>query len=136
MIFTIAAKELKALFTSPLAWVVLTFMQLVLAFGFLKRLDEFMVIQPQLIQMPNPPGITETVAAPVYATVAIVLLFAVPLLAMRLIAEERRSGTMVLLVSAPLTMTEIVLGAAEDAPVRDARSARSGSYPPDLCRDG
>ena len=110
MIFTIAAKELKALFTSPLAWVVLTFMQLVLAFGFLKRLDEFMVIQPQLIQMPNPPGITEMVAAPLYATVAIVLLFAVPLLAMRLIAEERRSGTMVLLVSAPLSMTEIVLG--------------------------
>jgi len=110
MIYTIASKELKALFTSPLAWVVLTFMQLVLAFGFLKRLDEFMVMQPQLIQMPNPPGITEMVAAPLFATVAIVLLFAVPLLAMRLIAEERRSGTMVLLVSAPLTMTEIVLG--------------------------
>src|SRR5687768_11738705 len=110
MIFTIASKELKGLFTSPLAWVVLTFMQLILAYGFLKRLDEFMVIQPQLIQMPNPPGITETVAGPVYATVAIVLLFAVPLLAMRLIAEERRSGTMVFLVSAPLTMTEIVLG--------------------------
>ncbi len=110
MIFTIAGKELRALFTSPLAWVVLTFMQIVLAFGFLKRLDEFMQIQPQLMQVPNPPGITEIVAAPVYATVAIVMLFAVPLLAMRLIAEERRNETMVLLVSAPLTMTEIVLG--------------------------
>lgn len=110
MIFTIAGKELRALFTSPLAWVVLTSVQLILAFGFLKRLDEFMLIQPQLIQVPNPPGITETVAAPVYATVAIVMLFAVPLLGMRLIAEERRNQTMVLLVSAPLTMTEIVLG--------------------------
>jgi ABC-2 type transport system permease protein len=38
------------------------------------------------------------------------MLFAVPLLAMRLIAEERRNQTMVLLVSAPVTMTEIVLG--------------------------
>ncbi len=110
MIFTIAAKELKALFTSALAWVVLTFMQVILAFGFLKRLDEFMLIQPQLIQAPNPPGITEMVAAPVYATIAIVMLFAVPLLAMRLIAEERRNQTMVLLVSAPVTMTEIVIG--------------------------
>ena len=110
MIFTIAGKELKALFASPLAWLVLTFLQLILAFGFLKRLDDFMVIQPQLIQMPNPPGITELVVAPVFATTAIVLLFAVPLLAMRLIAEERRNQTMVLLISAPLSMTEIVLG--------------------------
>jgi ABC-2 type transport system permease protein len=46
----------------------------------------------------------------VFAPTAIVLLFAVPLLAMRLIAEERRNQTMVLLISAPLSMTEIVLG--------------------------
>lgn len=110
MIFTIAAKELKALFASPLAWVVLTFVQIILAFGFLKRLDDFMQIQPQLIQMPNPPGITELVAAPVFATIAIIFLFAVPLLAMRLIAEERRNQTMVLLLSAPLSMTDIVIG--------------------------
>ena len=110
MIFTIAGKELKALFASPLAWVVLTFVQVMLAFGFLKRLDDFMQVQPQLVQMPNPPGITEIVAAPVFATMAIIFLFAVPLLAMRLIAEERRNQTMVLLVSAPLSMTEIVLG--------------------------
>ena len=110
MIFTIAGKELKALFASPLAWVVLTFVQVMLAFGFLKRLDDFMQVQPQLVQMPNPPGITEIVAAPVFATMAIIFLFAVPLLAMRLIAEERRNQTMVLLLSAPVSMTEIVLG--------------------------
>ena len=110
MILTIARKELKALFASPLAWVVLTFVQLMLAFGFLKRLDDFMQVQPQLVQMANPPGITEIVAAPVYATLAIIFLFAVPLLAMRLIAEERRNQTMVLLLSAPLSMTDIVLG--------------------------
>lgn len=110
MILTIAGKELKALFASPLAWVVLTFMQIILAFGFVKRLDDFMQVQPQLIQMPNPPGITELVAGPVYATIAIVMLFAVPLLAMRLVAEERRNQTMVFLISAPLSMTEIVLG--------------------------
>ena len=110
MILTIAGKALKALFASPLAWVVLTFMQLVLAFGFLKQLDDFMQIQPQLIRVPNPPGITELVVAPMFSTIAVVLLFAVPLLAMRLIAEERRNQTMVLLISAPLSMTEIVLG--------------------------
>ena len=110
MIFTIADKELKALFASPLAWVVLTLMQLILAFGFMKRLDDFMQIQPQLIQVPNPPGITELIVAPLFSTTAVVLLFAVPLLAMRMIAEERRNQTIVFLVSAPLSMTEIVLG--------------------------
>ena len=36
MIFTIAAKELRALFTSPLAWLVLTVVQIILGYGFLK----------------------------------------------------------------------------------------------------
>ncbi|HKA41989.1 MAG TPA: ABC transporter permease subunit [Burkholderiales bacterium] len=110
MIFIIAGKELKALFASPLAWVVLTGLQLIIAFAFLRRLDEFLQLQPQFIQMASPPGATELVAAPAFATAAATLLFAVPVLAMRLIAEERRNQTMVLLVSAPVSMTEIVLG--------------------------
>ena len=108
MILTIARKELKALFASPLAWVVLTFVQVMLAFGFMKRIDDIMAFQQLLV--PNPPGITELVASPVYATLAIIFLFAIPLLAMRLIAEEKRNQTLVLLMSAPISMTEIALG--------------------------
>lgn len=110
MIFTIAHKELKALFASPLAWLVLCVMQVIAGYAFLRRLDDFLQLQPQLAGMANPPGATELVAAPVFATLAAVLLFAVPVLAMRLIAEERRNQTMVLLMSAPVSMTEIVLG--------------------------
>jgi ABC-2 type transport system permease protein len=110
MIRTLAAKELKALFASPLAWVVLTFMQIVLGYSFLRRLDDFLQIQPRLVRLPSPPGVTEWVAAPTFATAAMVLLFAVPLLGMRLIAEERRNQTMVFLISAPISMTQIVLG--------------------------
>ena len=91
MILTIARKELKALFSSPLAWVVLTFVQIMVAYGFIKRIDDYLQIQSRLATLPNPPGITETVASPVYATLAIIFLFAIPLLAMRLIAEERRN---------------------------------------------
>ena len=111
MILTIAGKELKTLFTSPLAWVVLTFMQLILGgIWLIALLAPYIQAQSQQILMPNSPGFTELVVAPVYATTAVVLLLAVPLLAMRLIAEERRNQTMVLLISAPLSMTEIVLG--------------------------
>ncbi len=110
MIFTIAGKELRALFASPLAWVMLTVMQIIVGYIFLRRLDDFLQLQPQLVQMANPPGATELVAAPTFSTTAAVLLFLVPILAMRLIAEERRNQTMVLLISAPVSMTEIVLG--------------------------
>ena len=110
MIFTIAAKELKALFASPLAWVVLTAAQIILGYSFLRRLDDFLQIEPRLVRMASPPGITELVAVPTFATAAAMLLFAVPLLAMRLIAEERRNQTIVFLMSAPVSITDIVLG--------------------------
>ena len=102
MIFTIAAKELKSLFASPLAWLVLTAVQLITGYAFLKRLDDFLQVQPQLVQLPSPPGVTELVVAPLFAVTAIVLLFAAPLLGMRSLAEERRNQTMVFLTSAPL----------------------------------
>jgi ABC-2 type transport system permease protein len=110
MILTIAGKELKSLFASPLAWLVLCVVQVIIAYAFLRRLDEFLQLQPQLAGMASPPGVTELVAAPVFGILAALLLFAVPLLAMRLIAEERRNQTMVLLTSAPVSMTQIVLG--------------------------
>lgn len=110
MIPAIASRELKALFASPLAWVVLAMLQFTLAWVFLGRLDAYLKAQAQLAQMPSPPGLTEIVAAPVFGTTAVVFLMAVPLLTMRLVAEERRSHTLALLFSSPLTMTQIVLG--------------------------
>ena len=110
MIFTIAQKELKTLFASPLAWTLLALMQLVLAWIFLGRLDAFMEMQPQLVQIANPPGITEIIVAPVFGMAAVVLLMVTPLLSMRLIAEERRNHTMTFLISAPISMSDIVLG--------------------------
>ena len=110
MIITIIRKELSMLFISPLAWLLLALMQLVLAWVFLVRLDVFLEIQSQLLQIANPPGITEIIISPVFAMAAIVLLMVTPLLSMRLLAEERRNRTLTLLISAPISMTDIVLG--------------------------
>jgi gliding motility-associated transport system permease protein len=110
LILTVAAKELRSLFVSPLAWVVLAFFQLILAWIFLSRLDAFLSIQSQLVGLANPPGATELVISPVFGVASIVLVMAVPLLSMRLVAEERRNQTMTFLLSAPLSMTDIVLG--------------------------
>jgi len=108
--FMIARKELKILFSSPLAWVVLALVQSVLTAIFLAHLDTFLQIQPQLIRIANPPGVTEAVVVPLFAMAAIVLLMITPLLTARLIAEERRNHTLPFLVSAPVSITEIVLG--------------------------
>lgn len=110
MITVIARKELRMLFTSPLAWILLALIQLILTWVFLGRLDAFLEIQPQLLQIANPPGVTEIIISPVFAMAAIVLLMITPLLTMRLLAEERRNHTLVLLISAPISMSDIVLG--------------------------
>jgi len=110
MIRTLAAKELRSLFVSPLAWVLLAVVQIVMAWVYLMRLDAFMELQPRLAQLANAPGATELIVAPVFSAAAVVLMMTVPLLSMRLIAEERRNRTMTLLISAPVSMTQIVLG--------------------------
>jgi ABC-2 type transport system permease protein len=110
MIVTIAARELKALFLSPMAWAILAVVQAIVAYFFLIYLDYFVSLQPQLTVLPNAPGITTVVVSPLYATVAIVLLLVVPLLTMRVISEERRNRTLTLLLSAPVSVSEIILG--------------------------
>ena len=106
----IAQKELKILFCSPLAWVVLALAQVVFAWIFLVQLDTFLQIQPQLIRIANPPGVTEIVVAPLCAMGALLLLTATPLLTARLIAEERRNQTLTFLTSSPVSISDIVLG--------------------------
>ncbi len=110
MIFTIAGRELRSLFGSPTAWVVLAVLQFILAYLFLSQIDGYLAIQPQLGQLANPPGVTEAVAAPTFGSAAVVLLMVTPLFSMRLISEERRNRTLPLLLSAPVSMVEIVLG--------------------------
>jgi ABC-2 type transport system permease protein len=110
MIAAIAWRELKSMFLSPLAWVLLAVVQLILAWMFLRNLDQYMVLQSRLLGLENPPGVTEVVVAPLLGNAGIVMLLLVPMITMRLITEERRSGSLALLFSAPLSMTEIVLG--------------------------
>jgi len=110
MIRTIIAKELRSLFASPLAWVVLAFLQVILALIFLTRLNFFIINQAQLARIPNAEVLTETAVLPMFGISSILLMMAVPLLTMRLIAEERRNKTMTMLLSAPVSMTQIVLG--------------------------
>ena len=110
MIRLLAMRELRSLLAMPSTWFVLGVLQFIFAWFFLARIDAFLEIQPQLAQLANPPGVTATVAAPLFNTVALLLLMLVPMFTMRLIAEERRNQTFTLLLSSPLSSRHIVLG--------------------------
>jgi len=110
MIALIARRELRSLFSMPSTWFVFAALQFILAWFFLARLDAFLQIQPQLAQLANPPGATTMVAAPMFSTVALLLMILVPVFTMRLIAEERRNQTLALLLSSPISGRHIVLG--------------------------
>ncbi len=110
MIWVIAKREFFAMFRSPLAWIILAVVQAVLGYMFLANLDNFFLLQPQLTQLENTPGVTDVVITPLMQVAAIILLMIMPLITMRSLAEEKRNRTLSLLVSAPLSMSEIVLG--------------------------
>jgi ABC-2 type transport system permease protein len=110
MILTIAGKELRSLFLSPLAWAILAVVQGLCAWFFLLYLDLYLQLAPRLSGTPDGPGFTSIVVAPLFSSAAIVMLLVIPLLSMRLVSEERRGQTLSLLLSAPVSMTEIILG--------------------------
>ena len=110
MILHIAARELKALFLSPLAWSILAVVQFILAYLFLAQIDTYMMFAPQLAGREDAPGVTDVIVAPLFGNAAVILLLVAPLITMRVLSEEKRSRTLSLLMSAPVSMTEIVLG--------------------------
>ncbi len=110
MIRTLALRELRGLFLSPLAWAILAVVLFLLAWLFLAQVEYFQMVQPRLVSIPNAPGVTDIVVAPMLGDAAIILMLVTPLLTMRLIADERHNHTLPLLLSSPVSMTEIVLG--------------------------
>jgi ABC-2 type transport system permease protein len=112
VIGVLAGKELRRLFASPLAWVILAGLQVLFAFFFLLGLQAFfdMQAQMQMMQGAQTPGFTGYIVEPPFGVARILLLMVIPLLSMRLISEERRNQTLTFLMSSPLSITQIVIG--------------------------
>jgi len=109
--FTIAGREFRTMFLSPLAWAILGVIQLIQAFLFLVLLDTYLTeIQPRYASFDQAPGVTDFIVTGLFQNAGIILLMVTPLLTMRLISEERRNRTLSLLFTAPVSMSEIVLG--------------------------
>lgn len=106
-------KELRLYFGSAIAYVVF-FAFLLVAGWFFSQIVFFFSLQsmqsamnPMLAQGLNP---TENIMRPLFSNMSVVLLFFMPMLTMRLFAEERRSGTIELLLTYPVRDGEVLVG--------------------------
>jgi len=116
-IWTIARKEMNAYFRSPIAYIVLAVFAVIFGFFFYSILSMFMrqsltaaqYAQMYGGQMPNL-NVNEMVIRPLLMNVSVVCLFLVPMITMRLFAEEKKTGTIELLMTSPLTDMQIILG--------------------------
>jgi ABC-2 type transport system permease protein len=113
-ILAIFRKELQVTFATPVAYVAFTVFIIVSSFFFLRILAEFQrqimiatQMRPQMLQYMN---FTDRVLQPLFYNVAVIMIFVVPFVTMRLIAEERRSRTFELLLANPVTPGQIALG--------------------------
>ena len=111
----ICRRELLSFFVSPVAYFVITGFLLLAAYFFFVLLGQFNIYLMQYQQMPfmqsgGAPNLNQYVVEPFYHTLIVVLVFLVPLLTMRVFAEEKRTGTFELLVTSPLSVAEIVIG--------------------------
>ncbi len=110
MIRTIAWREFTRMFLSPLAWVILAVIQVILGWMFLVNIETFYQLQPQLVHLQVQPGVSDLIIAPLFSLAAIMLLMIMPLITMRSLAEEKKNKTIQLLFAAPISITELVLG--------------------------
>ena len=110
MIFNILRKELKSMFASPMGWVILSLLMLAFGMNFLNGIDSYFAVMQGAMRPAERIGVTQFVGEKLFSFAAFLALFAVPLLSMRLISEERRSLTLPFLFSAPVSLTDIVLG--------------------------
>ncbi|MCK4774995.1 MAG: ABC transporter permease [Candidatus Krumholzibacteria bacterium] len=112
-LFAIYQRELGYFYNSIVAYVVIMIFVLLGGWFFYNLLAYFNMVSIQMMQNPLGAGqlsVTEAVLQPLFGNLSIVMLLIMPLLTMRLLSEERRSGTAELLFTYPISDWDVVLG--------------------------
>jgi ABC-2 type transport system permease protein len=108
----IAQKELKSYFASPIAFIVIGFFALVFGYFFIALLLFFDQRSAQMAGMGGAQAINvnQDMIRPVFQNTMVIFLFVLPMITMRTYSEEKRSGTIELLLTSPLTDFQIIFG--------------------------
>lgn len=110
-IIAVAHKELRSYFASPIGYVLIGFFLLLYGYFFAVMLQYFVRTSMQMTQFgPQSMNINEMMLRPLLQNVTVILLFVLPMVTMRTYAEEKRSGTIELLLTSPITDLQIILG--------------------------
>ena len=111
-IWVICRKELNSYFVSPIAYLLLTMFAIIFGFFFWNAVAYFNAasLQSQMSGQPMPMSVNEYVIRPLLSNIGVVGLFFIPLISMRLFAEEKRQGTIELLATSPIRDIEVILG--------------------------
>jgi len=109
---TIARKELTSYFRSPIAYGVMAFFALLAGYFFYASVVYFVRrgIESSMMGQSFPMDMNEFVVRPFFSNVGVIALFLIPMITMRLFAEEKRTGTIELLLTSPIRDIEIILG--------------------------
>ncbi len=112
-ISTLVGKELQLYFISPIAYVVAMVFLAISDFLFYNQIQYFSGLSMRMMQFQNDLpelNLHDAVFQPTLLNMGVILLLIVPLLTMRLFAEEKKEHTSELLMTSPITITEIVFG--------------------------
>ena len=111
-VLAIAGKELRAYFASPMAYIIIGLFALLFGVFFNAFLNAFLEESQRAAMMGGGGNVNvnERMIRGVLLNAAILILFVMPIITMRTYAEEKRSGTIELLLTSPITDFEIILG--------------------------
>ena len=108
----ICQKELKSYFASPIAYLLMAFFALIFGFGFYTATRDMVrfSFQAQMMGQQQSMNVNEQIIRPLLGFASTIALFLIPMITMRTIAEEKRTGTIELLLTSPIRDIEIILG--------------------------
>src|SRR6201982_1244576 len=111
-IWIICRKEMRSYFVSPIAYLLLTMFALIFGFFFWNSLGYFVYVgmESQMRGQQMPMNVNEQIIRPLLSNVSVIGLFFIPMITMRLFAEEKRSGTIELLATSPIRDLEMIVG--------------------------
>jgi len=112
LVFLISKKEFKSYFTSPIAYLLMAFFALIFGFALYTATRDVvrMGFQAQMMGQSQPVNLNDMIIRPLLGFASTVSLFLIPMITMRLIAEEKKTGTIELLLTSPVKDIQIIVG--------------------------